>query len=386
MFVAGSLGSTSLTAQRITPEEAAALGGSFFVDENGNVYRSIGSLYKIMSDALVHHELARLGLRQPAQTAAAAPWRLPRYINQNRQGGGTNFALRDAMKNFYLEQAPNFYNPFPQNWVIPPLNDDDLRVSAAFTAAFVQSFRDDAFSRTLPFNGAYLARALDNVDFYFATRRNRWYWNGESFDFYRANYQHSGFFDHRNNVVFISATREWSDIWGYQFVFQERFARISIHEVGHVLGLGESLAHLFEEKFMGLDAPLRPGNWERDSSFDRTLLALAGYEDFWSAAFTSNGAYGDLWDMHLGYVVTFADLQRARGMAHILRVQGRLPSGYKDIPAMLYRAFAPDTADVMRPLYISQIQLAISNLNSFITDSNLETRPVRSVFDEMIPS
>ena len=384
-LVAGCYTNIALNAQRITPEEAAALSISFYLDDDWNVYRRLGDTYFLMTEAHVHQQLAQRGLREPLQLSAVTPpWARPQYINHNRHPGRTSSALRDAMVNFYLREAPYFYNPFPVNWVVPPLDADDLRVSADFAAAFLHGFRNDAFSRTLPFNDAYLAGLLDGVDFYFATRRNRWYWNGGDYVHVRANYVHRGFFDHRRGVVFISATREWSDVFGYRFVFYNMFARTAIHEVGHVLGLGESLAHLFEEKFMGLESPLRPGNWERDSSFDRALLAMAGPDDFWSAAFTSNAAYGNLWDTHFGYIISFADLQTARGLAHQKRLNGNLPDGYAAVPGLFYQAFASGTMDARRSLYIAQAQLAVSHLNNFIAEHNLNIAPVLSVFDHKI--
>ena len=381
-LVAGCYTNTALNAQRITPEEAAALSISFYLDEDWNVYRRLGGTYILMTDAHVHQQLAQRGLREPLQLSAVTPpWAHPRYINHSRHNSRTSSALRDAMVNFYLREVPYFNNPFPVNWVVPPLNDNDLRVSANFTATFLQGFRNDAFSRTLPFNDAYLARLLNGVDFYFAARQNRWYWNGGDYEFVRAIYPNNGFFDHSRGVVFISATRDWNDVSGYRFLFYDRFARIAIHEVGHVLGLGESLAHLFEEKYMGLQSPLRPGNWERDSSFDRALLAMAGPEDFWNAAFTSNAAYGNLWDMHFGNIISFADLQTARGLAHQKRLQGNLPDGYAAVPGLFYQAFATGTMDVRRSLYITQAQLAVGHLNDFITEHNLHIAPILSVFD-----
>ena len=373
-----------LTASNITPEEAAALRNSFFLDNDGNVFRELGDSFFLMTDAHVHHELARLGLREPLPPGAAPPWDASRYSNQNRHNVQTNFALRNALVDFYLMEAPYFDNPFPWDWTIPTLSHEDLQLSANFTTIFMRAFRNDTFSRTLPLNADYLEGLLRDINFYFSTVRNRWYWNGSYFDFKRYDYPHSGFFYHRGSVVFVAATVEWSDVWGYNFVFGDRFARTAIHEVGHVLGLGESLAHLFEEKFMGLDAPLRPGNWERDSSFDRVLLALAGYDDFWRAALTSNAAYGNLWNMHLGHVINFTDLQRARGVARYMRAQGRLPQEYEDAIGMFYRAFLPDTPDATRRAYITQIQTAVTMLNNFATEHNLQTAPIQAVFDGKI--
>jgi len=377
--------STSLSAYNITSAEEDALRSDFFIDAHGNVYRSIGGIFLLMTDTLVHQELAQRGLRAPLPpTTATAAWNTPQFINQNRQETGTNFALRDALMVFYDQEAPHFDNPFPWNWVVPELSPHDLMVSSNFSTTFLHAFQNDAFTRTLPFNSAYLDILLNNVDFYFSTLRNRWYWNGDYFDFVRAYYPYAGFYNHRDSIIFIGATREWSDLWGYSFIFGDRFARTAIHEVGHVLGLGESLAHLFEELYMGFDEPLRPGNWERDSSFDRVLLSLAGYEAFWDAAFTSDSAYGALWDMHLGHMVSFADLQRARGLARFLRTEGTLPTDYEAIPGLFYLAFAPSTPDSLRSTYITQTQIAVRQLNEFIDTHNLAITPISAVFDSKI--
>jgi len=376
---------TPLAAQGLTPQEAAALSSNFFVDEHGNAFRRVGDTYFITTNAFAHHQLAQQGLREPIATAGIAPpWAVPQYINHNRRNAQSNSALRNAMEDFYLREAPYFDNPFPMDWVIPALSPNDLRVSADFAETFLHAFSNDSFSQTLPFNDAYLEQLLGNVDFYFATRLNRWYWNGDYFDFMRLDYPYGGFFNSIENVVFISATREWTDVFGYRFVFYNRFARTSIHEVGHVLGLGESLAHLFEEKFMSLDAPLRPGNWERDSSFDRALLAMAGPYDFWTAAFSSNAAYGQLWNMHFGHLFTFADLQMERGLARHMRIEGILPEDYQEIPGLFYLAFAPGTPDARRPMYVAQVQLAVANLNEFVAANGLQINPLPAVFDNKI--
>lgn len=320
------------------------------------------------------------------EVTLVAPWAVPRYTNHNRQNSQTNLALRNAMVDFYLREAPYFYNPFPQNWIVPPLDANDLRVSADFAATFLRGFREDTFTRTLPLNDAYMEHLLNNVEFYFSTRRNRWYWNNGDYQFVRADYPYSGFYDHTRGAVFIAATREWSDIFGYRFVFYERFARTAIHEVAHVMGLGESLAHLVEEMYMGLDGPLRLGNWERDSSFDRALLAVAGPDAFWTAAFTSNAAYGNLWNTHFGHLIDFADLQMARGLALQMRRDGTLPQQYAEVPNLFFRAFEPDTPDDRRRLYVTQTQLAVSHLNDFIVAHNLHIEPIFSVFDFKIHS
>ena len=384
VIMAGSL-NTPLVSQGITPEEAIALNTDFFVDENGNVYRRLGGIYVIMAETLVHQQLSQMGMREPLlYEEIAPPWILPQYVNDNMLDSQTNSALRKALADFYLNEMPYFDNPFPLDWTIPSLNYNDLRLSSDFSSHFLSAFRNDTFSQIFPFNDAYLAHLLNNVDFYFATSLYKWHWNGESFDFERYEYPYKGFYNQHNNIVFISAIREWSDIGGYQYVFYDKFAQISIHEIGHVLGLGESLAHLFEEMYMGLDTPVRLGSWERDSSFDRALLEMAGYKDFWAAAFTSNASYGRLWDMHFGHVVTFTDLQTIRALAHLMRVEGNLPEGYENIPHLFYQVFAPYTPDDKRPLYIEQVQIAMNNLSEIISQNNLQIVPIQAVFDHNI--
>ena len=367
---------------RFTSAEAAALGEGFFVDAQGNMFRPIWDTHIIMNEALVEKMLAQVGLRPQLPDGAVPAWHAAQFLNENRQLSQTNFALRDGLLGFYGNVVPYIENPFPWNWRIPILSESNLVLSEDFSVAILQAFNDDAFSRSLPFNYGYLALLLDDIDFYFAPIENRWYWNGYYFDLSRENYPYSGFFLADEGLIFIAMTREWTSLWGYSFDFGEKFSAIAIHEIGHVLGLGEALAHLLEEMYLGISAPSRLGIWERDTSFDRVLLLLAGHEAFWEAAFTSNEAYGNLWNLHLGHIISFEDLQMAKRVDTIARQNGNLVNHLEDIPNMFYRAFGPNISQNRRHFYILQTQNAVNQLNGLVEIHNLNMRPIDAVFGD----
>jgi len=93
------------------------------------------------------------------------------------------------------------------------------------------------------------------------------------------------------------------------------FTFVAIHELGHALGLGETLADLFAEEFTVRSISIRPDeNLAYNSTFDRTLLNLVGPHLFWDAAFRSNTAYGTLWDAHFSHFLTHNEIQIVRGI------------------------------------------------------------------------
>ncbi|MCL2616836.1 MAG: hypothetical protein FWD96_04240, partial [Defluviitaleaceae bacterium] len=53
-----------------------------------------------------------------------------------------------------------------------------------------------------------------------------------------------------------------------------------------------------------------------NSTFDRVLLNMAGPERFWLAAYTSNDAYGALWDEYMSAVISHDEIQLIRGFVY----------------------------------------------------------------------
>ena len=120
------------------------------------------------------------------------------------------------------------------------------------------------------------------------------------------------------------------------------FVFTTLHELGHALGLGESLADLFAETALGMNHSIRGegamehpylwmfgevGGLAYDSTFDRTLLTRLGREnrgnEFWEAAFHSEALYTELWDSVFGEYLSAEDLSIARG-AYYAAIVGEL--------------------------------------------------------------
>jgi len=175
---------------------------------------------------------------------------------------------------------------------------------------------------------------------------------------------------------------------------------VMIHEVGRALALHDSLTVLFSEEFSGIRSGARYihglyyGNY--DPSYDRVLLTKAGPEAFWQAAFTSNEAYGRLWNTYLGDIVSFDVLMNARGVtrdvfqndALMQRLQsstGLLPRTLMELP----NSFRSNTlvagtgqirdGDAQR---LEQLVATLNALSDFALENNI--RPYLSVLDYTI--
>lgn len=94
------------------------------------------------------------------------------------------------------------------------------------------------------------------------------------------------------------------------------FVQTAIHEVGHFFGLNESLASLFAEELNGTGILV---DWQYGSIFDRLLLAKAGPQKFWKAAFTSGEAYRALWKQYIPYL-NYDDLKVTKTVGFFLTV------------------------------------------------------------------
>lgn len=130
------------------------------------------------------------------------------------------------------------------------------------------------------------------------------------------------------NTFLRQLLAEMQDISEFLFVF------VTLHELGHALGLGESLADLFAESVMGMDGPVREytrfemldvavmdSNLAYDSTFDRSLLRRLERQgrggEFWEAAFHSEARYQELWDSEFGEYVSSFELQTARAVFYM---------------------------------------------------------------------
>jgi len=243
---------------------------------------------------------------------AAAPWDTAGYRNENN-GASSELSLRDALARYHGSVLYGAPNPVLTSDAIPALNARQTSESDRFKSAFVEGFRRDAYSGYMPFNWKYVWDRLEPIVIYNAEIKIRYprggymdgfgeiIWNWIPDDGYRYvdkdGTVFSGFFYVRANGAALN-------------VLSGDYPRTAIHEIGHILGLGESLTTLLSEEYSQNKERRDPKNWEFVSDFDRLLLDEAGAARFWTPAFTSNCAYGALWDEFMD--VPFAELQLAR--------------------------------------------------------------------------
>jgi hypothetical protein len=234
-------------------------------------------------------------------------WNSHEHRTPNPVSHITNYAVMNFLTGFHDRHWRNMRNPLPHDWVIPDFTADDERLSREFITGFLQAAERDTYFNGMPFNHAYLEQILTRHEIYFVR--------------FEINRSFSGFYDvcERKIVVSMFDNREGRD----------SFATTSVHEIAHVLGLGESLAHLWDRELVSRqswDAPyfVNFWAWNRNSNFDRLLLNRVGDEEFWRAAFSSQQAYAELWDANMSDIATFEDMQMARtvasAMAHDLEL------------------------------------------------------------------
>jgi len=213
----------------------------------------------------------------------------------------SNGALMQEMRQFNDVHAADNNNFFAWHVVYMPAVHDDAgqQKQDDFISAFVSGWEEDPASQVMPFNTAYIRHVLEPMIIYFATEMPANItapWAGFVLGNRLVNTNH----------MFIQLVDLLPDVWGVTHQ-----AETSIHEVGHALGLS-TLTVLFVNEF----TPDFSNScaWYYDIHFDVVLLEKAGPEAFWRAAFTSNEAYGALWDSYLGNYISFEDIMLARGV------------------------------------------------------------------------
>ena len=107
--------------------------------------------------------------------------------------------------------------------------------------------------------------------------------------------------------------------WGF---IHDWIVKVALHEIGHVFGLGESLSEIFTKQY--INAEWHSGSdWIYTTVFDYPLLAAAGHEALFRAAFTSEHAYRTLWERHFNSFVTYQRLAWSRAILfNLLHTQG----------------------------------------------------------------
>jgi len=206
----------------------------------------------------------------------------------------SNRRLVNNITQFYNSHLVNNQRVY-QGWNISVGYAIDRELSAAFRDVLIHGFRHDSFARVKPFDEAFFTEVLNNVQFYFARPTAGQRCGGR----YNPNLGHT-------SHIWIATGRG----------AQSAFARTAIHEMGHAFGLGETLADLNMEIFLGLNSSIRSRhNLAYNSTFDRILLEAAGTSRFWAAAYDSNAAYEKLWDETFGSIITHTELELVRGVA-----------------------------------------------------------------------
>jgi len=235
--------------------------------------------------------------RGGAQVLNRPLWDSPEHRNPNPVHRATNGAVQRFLEDFHTQHRRSVSrNPVPHEGQIPRWTPEDERLSQEFVRGFIDAASKDSFFGGMPFNIAYMEEILTHYRVYFAPGR-------------AADY--AGWASAGRREIFVSTPED-----------STAFARTSVHEIAHALGLGEQLAHLWDSEIVqfqwyynfDLDYSIR-STWYRCTNMDRTLLNKVSPVDFWRAAFTSNQAYAELWDMHMSHITTFDDMQVARTVA-----------------------------------------------------------------------
>jgi hypothetical protein len=231
------------------------------------------------------------------------PWDTPEFRNAAHTAYESCGTLANSLEIFARDYYERTDFPFP--WTLtymPPVSHGTVRhMQQIFTDTIISAWEQDELSRVMPFNSAYLQYILDQTVLYLAPLPQD-----------VGILPHLGFYnrDRRLNInhMFIGLSPDVTPGTG-------------IHEIGRACGLGDSLTNLFAEEFLGRRRGVALwGDVQGDyhTYFDRVLLNRVGPVLFWEAAFSSNHAYGALWDAHLGDVIAFECLMLARGFVRDL--------------------------------------------------------------------
>ena len=309
-----------------------------------------------------------------------------RFRSEQQTNMQTNRALENSLRNFWRAYGRNANNIYDGDGILFYDEDGRLQRPSGYNLSYImnlairesltEGFVQDRI--VLPFSQEFIDEIFDNIQFYFATLPL--YWGVNIAGYYSPEYDHSTIFVDTESFdslfdLTLTALRlfEFDDSFqlllefGEDFLryiyhemsdsleamgieiegslaeldalLEEQFVFVTLHEIAHAFGLGESLADLFAEVLMRRDAsafeiemyegfpnsnytPLGEFRGDLrfiyDSTFDRSLLsyiqAQGREHEFWEAAFHSNSKYGELWDEAFGEYISALELQLARGV------------------------------------------------------------------------
>jgi len=233
-----------------------------------------------------------------------------KFRNTNAVGTGvkTNKAFLNAIDNFWKQNQGNIKNAYEPAWFDTgkryPI---DAQLSDKFRDVISQAWKNESIAIVMPFNQAWFNEILSGVEFYFSV--------GDSKD-----RRGTGHYWSSPVKSQIALRFDWYEVFIYH---------LTPHELGHALGLCESLATLFAEELFGLHIPENlpvnmslGGSLEGEHLFDRTFLRRMERKgrgnEFWAAAFHSNTEYGRLWDENMNDYIKFNDLQIIRGFYSVV--------------------------------------------------------------------
>jgi len=259
------------------PESSDSIYRITLADINNNTGSSQISIIALESN---HFQLASMN--------ANPLWNNGSFVNIHRAGNTSNLQLLGNITQFHSQHLSNYQRVCNNNCT--------TSTCASFREILTQGFLQDSFLQTKPFNAAFIDEVLQNVYFCFARRHD----NQQLF---------TGFYTSAPNS-------QSSKIWVNPSRNSLCFAHTVIHELGHALGLGETLSDLKAELFIGQTSSNRHNSdLAYNATFDRMLLSSVGADKFWTAAYYSNAAYGQLWDEVFGDIITHKELEIVRGVA-----------------------------------------------------------------------
>ena len=264
---------------------------------------------------------------------AAPLWVGSTFVNNGRNSVTANLALSTQIGNFfdtYLAANTVSYQAWNRNSGYAV----DRNMTAAFRNLVVAGFRQDGLAQAKPFTAAFVEEVVGNVYFYFANRAQGQRCTGR-YNPSLGNVSHIWVDTSRNNC-------------------SSYFVRTALHELGHAFGLGETLADLMAETFMGQSASRRTQhNLAYNSTFDRILLETVGAARFWAAAYHSNAAFAALWDETFGSIITHRELEIVRGVSKATILNANTASAFQ--------ASANMSAEMAATTFFSYLQLLTNN-------------------------
>ena len=252
----------------------------------------VGPYYKINSDAAAINN--------------------PEYRTQKTAVRGERNYLRNILANMPKKVNANVYTDSDHYRM---LTSEEKANAKEILDTFEKAFEHDATFKSFPFNEKYLEEALDGSSPLLVPDVDARGWENTA----AANYGTNG-----NRIVYNMNPAKnpcLNDIND-----RNGFGPQLAHELGHSMGLGESLTSLFAEIITGDNKVGSPGyligqnqaslpfNFVYSSAYDRILLVKVGEKSFWTAVLSGTDSYRKLWNDNMGDIVSFDDMQLVRAV------------------------------------------------------------------------